>query len=701
MVIFEQAERYLQCALDNPQARFRDGQWQAISALVNQRKKLLVVQRTGWGKSSVYFIATRLLREQGAGPAIIVSPLLALMRNQIDAARKLGVRAVSINSANKEQWSQVIQNVQNDQVDVLLVSPERFANEQFSEEVLLPLAQNVGLFVVDEAHCISDWGHDFRPDYRRLLNVLRRMPVNLPILATTATANDRVVDDITFQLGNNISVLRGPLMRESLALQTITLKDQAARLAWLACHVPKMQGSGIIYVLTKRDAQQVARWLQENGISAESYFSDATGPQGEASNVWREQLEDQLQKNQLKAIVATSALGMGYDKPDLGFVIHYQSPSSLVAYYQQVGRAGRSIDYALGILLNGAEDEDIHEFFRKNAFPDEQQVSQLLALLENSNGLTERQLEERLNLRQGRIGAVLKYLSVENPAPVIKQNSTWLRTPVAYQLDQPNIQRLTAIREKEWQEIQEYIATTSCKMEFLSSMLDDPTRGPCGKCASCLGRPVVSENFPHALGVKAAHFLRHSEFPLICRKQIAVGAFPIYQFNFFKIPQQLQPEVGRTFSRWGDAGWGTTVKEGKQTGHFNDILVPAVAEMIRERWQPDPAPTWISCIPSHSRPELVAGFACRLAEYMGWVFYPALTKIRANQQQKLQENRYHQCRNLDGVFEVKLPLPTGPVLLIDDVVDSTWTLTVASILLRQAGCPAVFPLALTTTNDGA
>ncbi|WP_426683421.1 RecQ family ATP-dependent DNA helicase [Xanthomonas translucens pv. undulosa] len=695
----EEAEALLQRALAQPQALFRTGQWEAIDALVNHRQKLLVVQRTGWGKSSVYFIATRLLRDGGAGPTVIVSPLLALMRNQIEAAQRLGVRALTINSANTDESPQVIRSVLENQVDVLLVSPERFANDRFSEEVLLRVAQSLGLFVVDEAHCISDWGHDFRPDYRRLVNVLRRMPSNLPVLGTTATANDRVVNDIIVQLGN-IHVQRGSLMRESLALQATQLGDQAARLAWLAHHIPQMQGSGIVYVLTQRDAMQVARWLNENSISAQAYFSGATGPDGEETNAWREQLEDRLQRNQLKALVATTALGMGYDKPDLGFVVHYQSPGSIVGYYQQVGRAGRGIDRALGILLAGDEDARIHEFFRRSAFPNERQVSALLEALEDSDGLTERALEQGLNLRHGQIAQVLKYLSVENPAPLIKQEGRWVRTPVSYRLDVENIRRLTGIREQEWQEMQDYVATPTCKMAFLARVLDDPAPALCGRCASCLEQPIVLETFPQALGIKAAQFLRHSEFLLECKKQIATGAFPLYGFHFSNIPQALRAETGRVLSRWGDAGWGAVVEAGKQSGHFGDDLVEAVMEMIRDRWRPQPAAAWVTSIPSRNHPELVPDFGRRLAQRLGLPFYPAITKLRDNQQQKFQQNRYHQCRNLDGVFAVDSPLPAGPVLLLDDIVDSAWTLTVAAILLRQAGCPAVFPVALAATSDG-
>jgi len=428
------AETLLKTAVGDPNAHFRPGQWEAIDSLVNHRRKLMVVQRTGWGKSSVYFISTRILRDRGAGLTIIVSPLLALMRNQIEAANRLGIRAETINSTNQDNWTQISAAMLADEVAAILISPERLSNEEFVGEVLLPVADRVGLLVVDEVHCISDWGHDFRPDYRRLVNVLRQMPPNMPILGTTATANNRVIEDVQTQLGD-IEIQRGPLVRDSLSLQTLRLPDQASRLAWLAQSIPELPGTGIVYVLTKRDAEQVAAWLNQQGIVARAYYSGVEHGDYVNSNQYRQQLENLLLNNEIKVLVATTALGMGYDKPDLGFVIHYQAAGSVVAYYQQVGRAGRAIDSAYGVLLSGKEDEEIHDYFRRSAFPDERDVNAILAALDDHDELSVRQLEQHLNLRQGQIDKVLKILSVENPAPVIKQGSKWRRTPVPFRMD--------------------------------------------------------------------------------------------------------------------------------------------------------------------------------------------------------------------------------------------------------------------------
>ena len=689
------AQQLLQTALANPEADFREGQWEAIDALVNHRQKLLVVQRTGWGKSAVYFISARIFRDRGLGPTIIISPLLALMRNQIVAARRLGINAVTMNSTNNNDWQTVTRQNLANEVDCLLISPERLANDEFVETVLQPIADRIALMVVDEAHCISDWGHDFRPDYRRIVNILRFLPTNTPVLGTTATANNRVITDIQNQLGN-IQIQRGSLIRDSLALQTILMPDQSARLAWLAQIIPILKGTGIVYVLTKRDAEQVSGWLQQNGIVARAYHSDVKHSYFADSNAYRERLEDVLLKNQLKVLVATTALGMGYDKPDLGFVIHYQAPSSIVAYYQQVGRAGRAIESAIGVLLSGVEDDDIHTFFRKSAFPSEQQVSEIIDKLEQSDGLTQRQLEEITNLSYGQIEKVLKLLSVENPAPIIKMGSQWRRTLVPFVIDNERIQHLTLQREMEWQEVQRYLHTNDCLMNFLRNALDDNVNQPCGQCAVCINKAIISTQVDSGLTQKAMVFLKQAESSITPKIQVAANAFNEYGFKG-NLPTSLKVQEGRVLSRWGDAGWGKMVADDKHTGRFRDELVTATVTMIRERWQPEDFPVWVCCVPSLKHPALVSDFAYRLATALGLPFIDAVKKVKTNEPQKIQQNRFHQCHNLDGAFSIE-QTKSGSVLLVDDIIDSGWTFTVIAALLQQAGSGKVYPFALASTS---
>ena len=688
------ARLLLQIALNNTQADFRDGQWEAIASLIEEQAKLLVVQRTGWGKSLVYFLATRLLRDRGAGPTLLISPLLALMRNQIAAADRIGIKAATINSSSTDEWQLVKTDLLAGQIDVLLISPERLANEDFTNSILLPISQKIGLFAVDEAHCISDWGHDFRPDYRRIVRILQALPQNIPVLATTATANNRVVNDIVEQLSANLRVIRGNLIRESLQLQNIALGSSAARMAWLAEQLPKLPGSGIIYTLTVRDAERVADWLTIQGIDAKAYHSNLENLED------REALEDKLLNNEIKALVATTALGMGFDKPDLGFVIHYQRPGSAVHYYQQVGRAGRAVEQAYGILLNGDEDDEITNYFIRTAFPPQAHTQLILkALNQADNGLSVPQLEQELNLSRGLIEKVLKLLSLESPAPVSKQSSKWCATPVNYQPDTEKIERLTEIRRQEQDKMREYMGEKQqCLMAFLAKELDDPNPTKCGKCAVCLGKPLLPEIPSLEMVNQAIQYLRRCDRIIEPRKRWPTQAFPIYHFSG-NIQPNLIAESGRALSLWGDAGWGELVKLGKyRDNNFNDALVDGAFEMI-QRWQPEPFPTWVTCVPSLNRPELVPNFAQKLAVRLNLPFQPVIQKIRQTRPQKEMNNSYQQAHNLDGAFAIDTwEGIKGTVFLVDDMVDSRWTFTVIAALLRQAGSGSVFPLALSLNS---
>ncbi len=694
----EQALQLLRKSINNPNADFHEDQWEAIDALVNDRKKMLVVERTGWGKSSVYFIATRALRNSGYGTTVIISPLLALMRNQIDSARRLGIKAVTVNSTNKDDWQAISKELLTNNVDALLISPERLANEEFVQTVLLPIANKIGLFVVDEAHCISDWGHDFRPDYQRITRILQQMPPNMPVLATTATANDRVIADIESQI-SNIHTIRGTLVRDSLILQTISLPDQASRLAWILEYINNIEGTGIIYTSTTRDANMLAEWLTVNNISAASYYGSVEHPDFENSDSYRQYLEKQLMGNHIKALVATSALGMGYDKPDLGFVIHYQLPGSIVAYYQQVGRAGRGLDSARGILLSGREDEDIQSFFIESAFPTQAQVTEVLYTLEQYDGLSILKILDHVNMKKGHIDKVIRYLSIQSPAPIFKEGTQWFRTATPFQMDTQKIEFLTNQRKNEFAQVQEYVHSKQCLMSFLREALNDTNIIECGRCKNCNPKGALDGHSSHKNAIKASDFLKHHAIPIEPRKQFPKDAFPSYKFTT-RLPKDLRAEEGRVLSKWEDAGWGKLVAEGKRNNHFSDELVDAIAEMIIQ-WNPVSHPTWITCVPSLKHTSLVPNFAQRLAKKLNIPFYEVITKISHNNPQKTMQNSYHQCHNLDGAFKIENIQSTEAVFLVDDIVDSRWTFTVLAALLRRSGINAVLPVALTSTANGS
>ena len=674
-----------------PDASFRPGQLEAIEAVARDRGRVLLVQRTGWGKSAVYFIATKLLREQGAGPTLLVSPLLALMRNQIEMATRIGVRAETINSTNPDEFEPIVQRLADDQIDLLLVSPERFANERFRDEMLSVIARTVGLLVVDEAHCISDWGHDFRPDYRRIVRVLEALPADVPVLCTTATANDRVIADITDQLGSSLRTYRGTLDRESLALAVADVPSQAERMAWLAETIPGLDGSGIVYVLTIADGERVAAFLRRQGIEAEAYS-------GATDNDDRIRLEQALLANELKVLVATSALGMGFDKPDLGFVIHYQSPGSPIAYYQQVGRAGRALDHAPAVLLCGVEDREIQDYFIETAFPPQEQAEAIVSLVAGADGpMSLNELMAAVNVRRGRLESMLKVLEVEGA--VARERGGYVRTADAWTYPTERIEHITALRRHEQEAMRRYAHHDGCLMEFLRHELDDPGAEPCGRCMWCTGTPLVVDP-PQALRVAAREHLRGFDLFVEPRKQWPSG-LAAFGLPKGRIAEEERPLVGRALSVMGDGGWGRLVATGRfEDEYFADELVTASAALIRERWGPDPAPTWVTCVPSMTRPDLVPAFAKRLAEALDLPFHEVVRKVAENQPQAAMQNSAQQVRNVWEAFEVAGDVPDGPVLLVDDLADSKWTLTVVARALLLAGSGPVHPFVLATAIAG-
>jgi ATP-dependent DNA helicase RecQ len=670
--------------LAGPDAGFREHQLDAVADLVVGRRRVLCVQRTGWGKSAVYFLATALLRRQGAGPTVLISPLLALMRNQIAAAERLGIRAVTVNSTNRDEWDAVRERLDTDAVDLLLISPERLNNVQFRERMLPLFIERVGLLVVDEAHCVSDWGHDFRPDYRRIRDVLAGLPDDVAVLGTTATANDRVVADVSeqFKVGSDaahLTVYRGPLARESLRLEVVKLPNAAERLAWLATWLPEFAGSGIVYCLTKRDTETVAEWLVSRGISAVAYS-------GEVTDEERVEAEERLLRNEVKAVVATSALGMGYDKPDLGFVVHYQAPSSAIAYYQQVGRAGRGVAEAQVVLLRGHEDRAIQDFFIETAFPPKPLVEEVLDLVGSGAPVTIPALQANVNLGRSRLEAMLKVLDVEGA--VRREGSGWVRTDAPWTYDEARYAEVTAMRRAEQKAMFAYGDDGRCLMQALQNELDDPRAAPCGRCSVCAG-PRFDARVDAGLARHAYALVRSQPIVLSVRRQTPRTADEPGK----RIAPELQVEEGRALARAGDGGWDGLVRQGRREGRFDDDLVQACADLLG-RWHPEPAPAWVTAVPSRRSRALVPDFAQRLADALGLAYVTVLERAGDNPPQREMANSAQQVANVRGQFRVVADIPGGPALLVDDVRYSGWTLATIGAQLRMNGAGPVHPLVL-------
>ena len=701
----DEAERHLR-ALAGEGARLRDDQWTAISALVAARRRALVVQRTGWGKSAVYFVATALLRARGAGPTVIVSPLLALMRNQVEAAGRAGIHARTINSANTQEWDQVYAEVADGKADVLLVSPERLNNPGFRDQVLPKLTAAAGLIVIDEAHCISDWGHDFRPDYRRIRTLLQALPPGIPVLATTATANARVTRDVAEQLGagqdpDQVLVLRGPLDRESLRLAVVSLQTAHQRLAWLAARLVDggLPGSGIIYTLTVAAAYETAAFLREQGIAVAAYS-------GKDDQAQRLQAEDDLLANRIKALVATSALGMGFDKPDLGFVVHLGAPQSPVAYYQQIGRAGRAVAKAEVILLPGHEDRDIWAYFASLAFPPEFHVrAALTALADAGRPLSVAALETRVDLSRGRLESMLKVLDVDGA--VRRTAGGWEATGRPWVYDEERYQRVAQERMREQQSMLTYQTTDACRMEYLRRELDDPAAARCGRCDNCTGREPDTE-VPQAGADAARQRLLRPGVEVEPRRMWPPGMKDLgISGASGKIAADRTAEPGRALGRLTDVGWGTTLRallaDEAPDGPVTDQLTDAVVKVLAA-WDWSQRPAGIVTMPSRTRPVLITSLAERIAQlgrlpYLGSLGYASPDgpgPRRHNSAQRLH-SLWHALTVPDDLRGALSQL-TGPLLLIDDRIETGWTMTIAANQLRDAGAPAVLPLALAVTT---
>ena len=700
----EIALNYLREALKNPEAQFKEDQLDAILSIVRDRKKVLLVQKTGWGKSMVYFISSKILRDpnyyrlhlnqenKSPGPCLMISPLLSLMRNQVHYGSNI-INLDRIDSSQSiKSKSEAESSFLNNNLDLLIVAPERLSNPDFVENVLAPIASKIGLLIVDEAHCISDWGHDFRPDYMRINSIIDNLPPRTPLVATTATANDRVINDIHSRFGDDTEIIRGELGRSSLKLMAKMMPSETERLAFIASNIPNFGGSGIIYALTIRNAEKISLWLQKNGINARPYHANMKDDD-------RVEVENKLLNDELDVVVATSALGMGFDKPNLKFVIHFQTPQSAVHYYQQVGRTGRNIKDAYGICLLGQEDEEINSFFIENAFPSKNIFELIINVLSKSDKpMDEHTIKYLCNVPPGQIEKALKILDSLDSSPIIQiKKRVWQKTPNTLSIDWDKVEEIKKTRIREWEDMKEYIKLPSCRMVYLSNILGDNIIHPCGKCNNCSTIDIQESNSD--LIQKASIFLNKLNIPIMPRKLWMKPDFKIYKHLSGSIKDNEKAMEGRALCHISDMHFGKMVLEGKTKSEFNDELIDAAMKIINDknRWQAkDISFSWVTCVPSLNKKNLVPDFAKKIALRLKIPFVEAVLKIKETKPQKTMNSSKFKKENLDGAFAINKDLipNSGNVLLIDDIVESGWTYTVISALLRLEGAGDIYPFAL-------
>ena len=667
--------------LAGPAALPRADQVDAVHAVLQPASRVLVVQATGWGKSAVYWAATHAIRSTGAGPTLVVSPLLALMRDQVSAAERAGLKAATVNSTNVDDWDEVFAQLDADAIDVLLVSPERLGNPRFAARLGALLAR-VGLIVIDEAHCISDWGFDFRPDYQRLARALLSTPT-ASVLATTATANERVTLDIGAQLqaqsGVSTVTFRGTLARTSLTLSVVPGLTPLQRYAWIADALAQLPGSGIVYVLTVAEAERLTAFLRSCGFAVDAYT-------GQIDADTRLQVEDRLRHNQVKAVVATSALGMGYDKPDLGFCVHVGSPSTPVAYYQQVGRAGRAVAHAEGVLLPSDADERIWDYFATASIPDPQTAAKVLQSL-GGDGRSLIEIEADTGVRRGRLEALLKILAVEGV--VDKDGSAWRATGVPYVHDSAKWSALAQVRQQEADIMRQYAHGQGCLMAYLQTALDDPSPAPCGRCSVCTGHLPYPGLAPSPDKLLAARdFLRGMDVDIEARKRWPAGVGRKGAIRGF--------DLGRAVAFADDPGWVAELQALRQAapGEVPDELLAGAVAMLG-RW----AKTWPArpvCVVPLPAPDMAGNrrLAAHIAQKgrlllqdgFSWTGGPAPDDAASTPVVAHLESAIRWAGDA--------AMPAGPVLLVATDVRTRWTATVAAALLREQGVSQVLLLAL-------
>ncbi|MBN8783025.1 MAG: RecQ family ATP-dependent DNA helicase [Terrimonas ferruginea] len=665
----QEAEIVLQKTFRLP--KFYDEQWQAIEKIL-RGEKVLLIEKTGFGKSLCFQFPASVFD----GTTVIFSPLIALMRDQVKKLTSLGISAKCINSEQTpEQNSQIINEAKQGKVKILYIAPERQENNEWIEATQ---QMNLSMVVIDEAHCISVWGHDFRPAFKRIINLVKLLPKNLPVLATTATATKRVEQDIVQQIGKNISTIRGNLMRENFRLFVVKVNSEDEKLLWLGENIPHLEGSGVLYTGTRVDTEIYSKWFEFLGISSTGYNA---GLDAES----RIAIENGLMNNEWKCIISTNALGMGIDKPDIRFIIHTQIPQSPIHYYQEIGRAGRDGRPATIILFYNLEDRKLPESFIEGGKPPVKQYERVIAAIK-SELLGEQELMKRTNLKQTPI-RVIKADLVEQG--IIREVMIGKSKKYEFIPNSPplNTQAFEALREAKLKELDSmiaYLETTGSRMKFLCDYLGDAADHAFTNCDNTKEKKIIVNSSPE--WVQKLSAFRESYFP---------------KLEVESSRSNLVNGVAASYYRLSNVGAAIHRSKYEQGGDFPDFLLKLVLKAFRKRFGQEQFDL-VVYVPPTSSGDLVKNFAVKFAGVLKIPVSHNLVKIRATAAQKIFENAPLKSENVRNSFTYKEPVEIKgkSILLIDDVFDSGATIKEIGKVLTNFGAARIAPVVIARTVGG-
>lgn len=720
---------------------FYDEQWEAVSHILSG-ERILMIERTGFGKSLCYqFPAT-----QFPGITVIFSPLIALMRDQVNGLIKKGIPAAFVNSEQtREENEETIQKALNGEIKIIYIAPERQEDEKWIEATR---SMNLSMIVIDEAHTISTWGHDFRPAFRRIAELVRLLPSHLPVFATTATATTQVQLDIEKQIGGTLTTIRGSLVRKNFQLQVIRVQSEDEKMIWLAKNLSEFIGTGLIYTGTRVDTEIYSNWLQYNGIEAIDYNA---GLDVES----RKSIEDGLMENKWKCIVSTNALGMGIDKSDIRFVIHTQIPESPIQYYQEIGRAGRDgLPTKIILFFNEKEsgvdgietDCLLPHAFIESARPQKNKYEKVIDYLKEES-LTEREIIKKSNLKSAQVRTI-KYDLIEQG--IVKEVQNGSAKIIEYQYDAPafDYDRYDVLRDQKLNDLGamvDYVYTSMPRMKYLCLFLDSDEDIAYSNCDNT-DLPKLSFVEDSVLRAKLQEY-RETYFPELELAESSHKSFSIdeetrtqlqvkipYPFtidvfrnhelvnryvNNIKVKDFSSIEVERlkellqvhkekshitngiAASYYGVSNVGSAIHRSKYEsgGDFPDFLLRLMLKAFGKRFGKFKYDLVLYVPPTHSG-DLVRHLAEKFSHVIKVPLSHDLRKTRATQEQKVFQNAYSKQDNVAEAFDINENVNGKSIILIDDIFDSGATVKEVAKMLTSKGAKYITPVVIAKTVGG-